>query len=170
MPYEIAEHSADRLVVRRYWNGKGQGLHMRISGIVYLVAAIGFASSGGISATPPLVSIMFVGVAPIAGVFFLWLGRRHRRRVEEGLYIFDKRRGVFELCHRNERATTFAESYPIDTVRLAISDDIGTEGYARRLVIVLRDQRAAALYNWLSFAPGDTERASKAINNFLGLG
>jgi hypothetical protein len=167
--YEIAEQSADRLVVRRYWSGRGEGLHMFVSGIVFLFAAVCFASSGRISTTPLLVSIMFVGVAPIAGVFFLWLSPRQRRRVEEGLYIFDKRRGVFELRHRNERSTTVAESYPIDQVQSAIADDIGSEGYARRLVIVLRERRAAALYNWMSFIPGDTERASKAINDFLGL-
>jgi hypothetical protein len=167
MNYEIAEHSASRLVVRRYWTGKGEGLHMLIGGIVLLVVGPFFAwqSLGNIAIG---VTLLFAAGGPV-GAIFIWQSNRQRRRIEEGLYVFDKRRGVFELSHRTERATTKFESYPLELVQAAVAYDISTEGYARRLVIVLRDNRSAGLFNWLTHVSGDAERASQVINEFLGI-
>jgi hypothetical protein len=167
MFFEIAERTADRLVVRRYWDGKGQGLQMLIQGIVYVVAGIVF-SIASMSGGPWLVRLLF-GSFPLLGVFFIWWSRRQSRRIEEGLYVFDKRRGVFELSHRTENGFTRSESYPLERVRGAIADDIGNEGYAARLVIVLSDNQVASLNNWTTFVRGDAERASQAINEFLGI-
>jgi hypothetical protein len=168
--YEIAEHSAERLIVRRYWDGRGEGRHMFFQGIVFIVVGTFFPYHilTAPDPRPPWLALAF-GSGLLLGPFFIWLSYRQRKRIEEGLYIFDKSRGVFELCHRNERGTTKSESYPLDLVRGAVAEDIGTAGYARRLVIVLRDNRIAALYNWTTFIHGNAERASDAINAFLGL-
>jgi hypothetical protein len=169
MLYQIAEHTAERLAVRRYWDGRGEGMHMLVSGIVMLIAGPVFCYHSFMNGVPIGVPLLFGGAA-LVGLFMIWLSRRQRKRVEEGLYVFDKRRAVFELSHRNERGVTKAEVYPLDLVKAAVAEDIGSEGYARRLVILLRDNRSAALHNWTTFIHGDAERASQTINEFLGSG
>jgi hypothetical protein len=169
--YEIAEHTADRLVVRRYWSGRGEGWQMVYQGVIFTIGGIVFPyfiltapDPGG----PRWLALLF-GSGLLLGPFFFWLSFRQRKRIEEGIYVFDKARGAFELSHRTERGIIKFETYPLDQVKAAVADEFGSEGYACRLVIALHDGRFAALYNWSTFTVGTTERVSAVINAFLGV-
>jgi hypothetical protein len=164
MRYEIPEHTSERLVVGRYWNGAGEGLHMLLAGIAMIGGAFMFLSHAN------QLPWMVIGAAVLSGVyglFFLWRFRSHGRRFEEGLYIFDKPRGVFELCQRTERGTK-VQSYPLASVRGAVAQDISDEGFAQYLVICLADNQGVHL-NWHTLRVGETDRVCKIINEFLGL-
>src|SRR5262245_42413590 len=139
MLYQIAEHTPDRLVVRCYWYGAGEARHMLVSGVVFTAAAVVFTATSA-RAVPGWVTALVILVGGTLGVFFLVLSRSHRQRFEEGLHVFDKRRGVFELCTNTERGST-VESYPLASVEGAMAQNVSDEGLGQHLVIRLQGNK-----------------------------
>lgn len=169
MLYQIAEHTPDRLVVRRSWDGRRDAVTSFIHSGVYLAFGTAVAAgSGGVGMPWWGRLLVFAGAVALCALS-VWSGYRSWRRVEEGLYVFDKGRGVFELSHRTERESTINETYPLALVQEATAPDIGSEGYAGRLVVVLKDGRTAALHHWITYNRADVEKTSRTVNEFLGV-
>src|SRR5262245_59025579 len=164
----IAEHTPERLMIRRYWSGQREGWHTRVQGVVFLGVAIIFVVTSA-RFVEWWVTALVILVGGTLGVSFVLMSRYQGRRFEEGRYTFDKPRGTFELLERNERRSD-VKSYPLTSVREAVvreepDDENGPSYY---LEVRLLDNTGVYIH-WFSGQPDEILQLTKLINDFLGM-
>ena len=167
MPYEIAEHTDDRFVIRIYSDAAGDGNRARWEGVVFLVAALMFAVAGW-NSVRWWVTALVVGGGVTLGVLLLAGSRKFFRKVYDQAYVFDKRRGTFEVRTRTLRdVPPKVESYPLAFVQGVTVDLEYDEGYEKYILIRVLEEKRVRFF-WPSRHEVQAERLMTMLNDFLG--
>jgi hypothetical protein len=166
MPYEIAEHTDDRIVIRIY-SDSGDSNRATWQGVVYLAVALVFGVTTW-NAVRGWVTVLGVGAGVTLGVILLAMSRRLHRKVYEEAYVFDKRRGTFEVRTRTLRdVPPKVESYPLAFVQGVTVELEYDEGYERYILIRVLEEKRVRFF-WPSRHPVQAEQLMKMLNDFLG--
>jgi hypothetical protein len=164
----IADQTADRLVVRNFWDGRFEALQMFFTGLAYAIVASVFLVFVAGRVRWWVTVLVLLGGSALA-VLFLWLGYSRRKRVSESLYVFDKRRGTFEICTRGQRESEFqVKSYPLAFVQGAtVKQESDEDGWETALIIPLVDAMHVR-FTWRGRSRTLPDKLKTAINDFLG--
>ena len=167
MFHDVPEHTADRLVIRESWDPNRQAQRLVRAGVAFLGATA--VSAYLIWGHNPLwVPTLVLVCGMTVGLSFLWRSRSPSRRLDEILYVFDKRSGTFAIRKRPLlNSTPVVESYQLSQVQGAELEVVNNDETSDNIVIHLTGAHEVR-FGWPSFSPVPPKQLHQTINSFLG--